>query len=110
MSMWVLAVSVVIICVGMFITIILQLRELAQRRVQQDTHLAASQRRDAYLDFLIRKLHLHLHDPYIDRPTFEEKRCYHCNYPIYAMSHDPECLWLLMRPFTSTQFPHSPKQ
>lgn len=59
-----------------------------------------STERDSWLDYVLRAHALHLTNPYITRPTFEEKRCAHCNYPLGA-EHDPGCLWLLCRPLTS---------
>jgi hypothetical protein len=60
--------------------------------------------RNKWLDYLFREFSLHIPNPYVVRPTFEEKRCYHCHYPEYA-GHDPECAWLVCRPITSVLYP-----
>jgi hypothetical protein len=60
--------------------------------------------RNTYLDYLFRTFCLNLSNPYVIRPTFEEKRCYHCHYPEYA-GHDNDCAWLHCYPITSALYP-----
>ncbi len=60
--------------------------------------------RNEYLDYLFRTFNLNLHNPYVIRPSFEEKRCYHCHYPEYA-GHDKDCAWLHCYPITSVLYP-----
>lgn len=91
-----MTVALLGLCIVLVSVLLLDRRTISQLRTQLRTHLDTSGRRDVYLDYLIRYLHLNVADPYIDRPSFEEKRCYHCNYPIYAQTHDPECVWLKM--------------
>lgn len=53
---------------------------------------------DKCLDFVLRTFSLNVQDPYIVRPGFAEKRCYHCFYPVEE-GHDRVCPWSIVRPF-----------
>jgi hypothetical protein len=64
--------------------------------------------RDGWLDYVLRRYALHTSDPYVVRPHYEEKRCFHCNYPLGE--HDADCAWALLRPLTRQLYPaKSPK-
>jgi hypothetical protein len=52
---------------------------------------------DRTLDYLFRTYSLNLRDPYVVRPGFQEKRCYHCFYP-QERGHDVQCAWQRMQP------------
>lgn len=62
-----------------------------------------------FLDHLIRHFNLHVSDPYISRPNYNEKRCFHCNYPI-GFNHGSDCLWVQMQPFVRKRYPQNPQK
>lgn len=86
------------------------LLSLAKQQAEADIELlnAEAELRNEYLDYLFQTFYLHLADPFVTRPTFEEKRCYHCHYPDYA-GHAPDCAWLHCRPLTEVLYPPAPK-
>lgn len=63
--------------------------------------------RNYWLDYVLRTFCLDLQNPYVNRPTFEEPRCYHCHYPNFA-GHDTTCPWVILRPLTEVLYPTPP--
>lgn len=75
--------------------------------VQANQYVQEASVRNTLLDFVLTHYRLNLPDPYVQRPTFEEKRCMHCMYPDYA-GHDSTCPWVTLRPYTSVLYPPPP--
>ena len=61
--------------------------------------------RNQYLDYVLTTFSLHITNPFVERPGFEEKRCFHSHYPEYATEHDKSCAWMKLRPLTSILYP-----
>ena len=68
-------------------------------RVIQDLRddLQSRRKMDWYIDLLCRAFFIHVDDPYILRPGYDEKRCHHCNYPINE-PHSNACVWQMCAP------------
>lgn len=64
---------------------------------------------DEVLDLLLRFYSLHVSDPYVTRPGFDERRCFHCHYPD-THGHSPDCIWLRIRPLTQTLYETNTKR
>jgi hypothetical protein len=64
--------------------------------------------KDRVLNYVLRTFNLHVQDPYVQRPVYDEKRCYHCHIP-EGFKHADDCSWFLCQPlvtklyFTPTQ-------
>jgi hypothetical protein len=64
--------------------------------------------RDNALDYILRYYQLNISNPYITRPGFEDRRCFHCHHP-EGFGHHQECPWLHLRPLTAVLYPPPPK-
>jgi hypothetical protein len=63
--------------------------------------------KDSLLDYLLRFYQLNLHDPYVAKPGYDEKRCYHCHYVI-GKGHDVLCPWVQCAPLVRRLFTDNP--
>lgn len=61
-------------------------------RLQQD-----SAERDQTLNYVLKTFNLTVSDPYILRPGYDEKRCYHCHIP-EGFRHADDCPCNLVHP------------
>ncbi len=66
-----------------------------------------AQLRNVYLDYLFRTFNLATAQPYVQHPSYEEKRCLHCFYPEFA-GHEKSCPWLHCQPLTSVLYAPPP--
>lgn len=53
--------------------------------------------KDKCLDYLFKFYQLSIADPYMVKPGYDEKRCYHCHHKA-GHGHDPQCPWAVVQP------------
>jgi hypothetical protein len=78
-------------------------RELARVKSTFDKAVKKNEAYHTLLDYLLGRFSLNVVDPFISRPGFTEKRCFHCFWPIDA-GHDPNCPWLVVKPAVEALF------
>jgi len=89
-----------LVIVGILIVLLGRLMWKNAKLEQTVSTLTSTQAsRDRMLDYVLRKFSLHVSDPYVVKPGFDDPRCFHCFYP-REHGHDRECPWALLRPFT----------
>lgn len=84
----------------------------ARREPKDDSPENIQPNKDKCLDYLLRFYSLNLSDPYVTKPGYDDKRCYHCHYAT-GFGHDALCPWLACQPlvqklYRDNQYPQIP--
>jgi len=73
------------------------------RDVRNELHAHPSQQdKDKTLNYLLHFYQLTLPDPYVTKPGYDEKRCYHCH---HETGHAHLCPWATVRPLVAKLYP-----